>query len=80
MVSERDASIELCFQKITFVEEEDYTSIREKFVGDDGAPEEHRIFESVDARVLGESLVKSGDGRKEDDCIDIGKVRCPRLR
>lgn len=79
MISERDAGIELGLQKITFVEEEDYTSICEQLVGDDGAPEKHRIFKPVDPWVFGEGLIESGDRCKEDDCIDVGKVWCPRL-
>lgn len=52
--------------------------LAKQLVADDGLPEEEAVLEAVHARVLRELLVERGDGREEDDRIDVVEEGRPR--
>ena len=70
MECKRYSGFEFCLEKIAFVEKEDDADVAEELVGDDRAPEEHRVLQPVDSRVLGEGLVERRDGGEEDYGVD----------
>lgn len=45
--------------------------LAKQLIRNDGLPEEEAVLEPVHARVLGELLVERGDGREEDDGVDV---------
>jgi hypothetical protein len=69
-LAELDARLEFEFEEVAFIEEEDEVDGLEEFVGDDGAPEDERIFESVHAGIFCENLIKCGYWSEEDDRVD----------
>lgn len=52
--------------------------LAKQLIRNDGFPEQEAVLEAVHARVLRELLVERGDGREEDDRIDVVEERRPR--
>lgn len=45
--------------------------LAKQLIRNDGFPEQEAVLEAVHARVLRELLVERGDGREEDDGVDV---------
>lgn len=52
--------------------------LAKQLIRNDGFPEQEAVLEAVHARVLRELLVERGDGREEDDRVDVVEERRPR--
>lgn len=54
-----------------------HLGLTQQLIPHDGLPEQEAVLEPVHARVLCELLVERGDGREEDDRVDVVEERRP---